>query len=259
MTHRRASAFTLSRLLLKDFNHHHITSTIILPYFHNPFQPPLITENTESEARLTPTVALLTLQTFILNTDPSPEIISALLTPIITELYTLYSLCVASKTADPSIRETIYGLLITWSRVVLSPEVLEGIWSIICGSGGDWDLTLTGFTRSARYVTVCMLLCKTLCCGIVLILSIQSSFAPTISLQSVAGLEGKTKDEIDIDANPFNLRPDPARLVGFMKAMDRKDISSDILLRLLNRYQDLKEKDRDEVAMQYVVYLDYCH
>lgn len=152
VTHRRASAFTLSRLLLKDSNHYQITSAITLPYFHKPFQR--LTESTESEELPAPMVALLTLQSFVLNTDPSPEIISVLLTPIISELYSLYSLCVTSKTADPSIRETIYGLLITWSRVVSSSEVLEGIWSIICGSGGDWDLTLNGFSRSARYATV---------------------------------------------------------------------------------------------------------
>lgn len=70
-------------------------------------------------------------------------------------------------------------------------------------------------------------------------------------MQAVAHLDGKSQDEIDLDANPFDLRPDPVQFVAFLKAMDRKDVSSDILLRLLNGYQQLKQRDRDEDAIQF--------
>lgn len=148
--HKRASAFGLSRMLLKEFGHYQVTSAIILSYFHRPFQPSSNMESQSSE-ELTAMDSLLALQTFLLNTDPSPQVISVLLTPIIPELYSLHTLYVTNKTADPSIRETIHGLLATWSRVVAPTEVVDGTWKIIFGYGGDWSLSPEGFSRSTRY------------------------------------------------------------------------------------------------------------
>ncbi|GJJ07060.1 hypothetical protein Clacol_001259 [Clathrus columnatus] len=203
--YKRASAFTLSRMLIGKY--HQITTTLILPFFHKPFQLTPSTKDNASEELLSAMDSLLTLQAYLLNTDPSPE----------------------NKTADPSVRETIFGLLVTWSRVASSTDVIDGIWKIISGYGGDWDLTLEGWVRSASNTSV-----------------------PSISLQSVAEMDGKPRDDIDIDANPFDLRPDPVRFVAFMKTMDRKDVSSDIFLRLLNGYQELKNTDRDEDAIRFV-------
>ena len=72
---------------------------------------------------------------------------------------------------------------------------------------------------------------------------------PSITLLTAAELS-ESKDNVDIHANPFNLRPDPAEFVAFLKSLDRQDVSSEIFVKLLNEYRALKENDAD--PMQYV-------
>jgi hypothetical protein len=47
----------------------------------------------------------------------------------------------------------------------------------------------------------------------------------------------------DIDANFLGLRPDPAHFVDFLKSLDRPDVASDVFVRLLEGYRDLKAND----------------
>lgn len=157
-SHKRAAAFTLSRMLSASFQHHAITSGILLPLLHEPFLSPTTADDTpatppdQSVAHLTPVESLKTLQTFLLHADPSPTELSTLLTPIAPEMYTLVSLCHSNKTADPSIRESLNGLLNTWGRIVSSSDVIDGLWRVAGESNGNWELGLEGFVRSAEYV-----------------------------------------------------------------------------------------------------------
>lgn len=68
---------------------------------------------------------------------------------------------------------------------------------------------------------------------------------PSISLLTATDLKAKSKVEVDITANPFSLRPDPSQFVAYMKTLDRQDVSSEIFIRLLNTYRDLKDNSED--------------
>ncbi|KIJ57123.1 hypothetical protein M422DRAFT_238692 [Sphaerobolus stellatus SS14] len=236
-THKQAAAFALSRILAPNFQHHAIAAGILLPLLHDPFlKSPPITEqpsNTSDGApsRLSPVETLKTLETFLLHADPSPTELSTLLNPIAPELYTLLGMYRSSKTADPSVREPLSALLSTWGRVVASSNVIAAVWKIVCGDGGNWDISLDGFVRSTR-----------------------PPVQPSISLVTVASLEGKSKDDIDINSNPFNLRPDPSQFVVFLKGLHRQDVSSEIFVRLLDGYEELKSSAGEE-PMRTLLYL----
>jgi hypothetical protein len=45
---------------------------------------------------------------------------------------------------------------------------------------------------------------------------------------------------LDIDANFLDLRPDPTHFVDFLMSLDRLDVASEIFVRLLEGYRDLK-------------------
>lgn len=141
--------------------HHTITAGILLPLLHRPFDfsnseavhaMPPSQSTSQSTLLLTPMQALQALQTFLIHADPSPSELSMLLTPIVSELYTLSSLYHSSKTADPNVRESLNALLNTWGRIVSSSDAIDGLWRIITGSGGNWELRVDGFMRLGKYV-----------------------------------------------------------------------------------------------------------
>ena len=45
--------------------------------------------------------------------------------------------------------------------------------------------------------------------------------------------------EFDIDANILGLKPDPIRLVTFIRAVNRPDVSSELFVKLLEGYREL--------------------
>jgi hypothetical protein len=91
-----------------------------------------------------PREALFTIMTLVTNTDPSPSLISSLLSPIVSALYSLLYYLDGVKTSDPSLKELLRGLLGTWGRVVGPTEALGILWSVIDGQGGEWRVDLDG-------------------------------------------------------------------------------------------------------------------
>lgn len=132
-----------------------ILSTVS-PILHEPFlrlSAPISDIETPSTLTLTPASALSTLTAFILHADPSPVLISSLLTPIVTSLYALSALVDKKKTADPVLKENVKGLLATWGRVTMFEECLSGLWRIVEGEGGQWQVDIAGgITRVERSV-----------------------------------------------------------------------------------------------------------
>jgi hypothetical protein len=45
---------------------------------------------------------------------------------------------------------------------------------------------------------------------------------------------------LDVDANFLGLRPDPSHFVDFLKSLDRPDVASEVFVRLLEGYRNLK-------------------
>jgi len=128
---------------------------ILLPRIHQPFlqvlQAPPSDDITELK-QLTTVDCILTLQTLLTNTDPSPALLSTVFTPISSTLYTILECLDSKKTADPTLKEVIKGLLGTWSRIVSAQEVEEASWGIIEGEGGYWKVDVAGeITQTRRY------------------------------------------------------------------------------------------------------------
>jgi hypothetical protein len=86
----------------------------------------------------------------ILHTDPSPALISILLSPIMPSLYTLSDHMNRMKTADPLLKESVNGLLATWGRVVVSMECFDNLWRVLEGAGGEWEINIAGEIRNVE-------------------------------------------------------------------------------------------------------------
>ena len=52
--------------------------------------------------------------------------------------------------------------------------------------------------------------------------------------------EAEKSGVLDVDANFLDLRPDPTHFVDFLVSLDRPDVTSDVFVRLLEGYKDLK-------------------
>jgi hypothetical protein len=101
--------------------------------------------------QLSTTDCISTLQTILINTDPSPALLSTVFTPIASALYAILGCMDSKKTMDPALKEIIKGLLGTWSRIVSAQEVEEVCWGIIKGEGGYWKVDIAGeITQTER-------------------------------------------------------------------------------------------------------------
>jgi hypothetical protein len=134
--------------------HHALVSNILLSLIHNPL---LLTtpdpSPQEEPATLSPIEAIQVIQTFLTNTDPAPTLVSTVLSPIVTSLYALFDSLAHLKTADPTLRESVRGLLVTWGRVVLADEAIAILWACIDGQGGEWVIDIAGSARRVeKYV-----------------------------------------------------------------------------------------------------------
>jgi len=158
--YRRAVAFSISRLLAGESKNREESLNILLPRIHQPFLqttelPPR--DDVPEPKQLGINDGISTLQTILINIDPSPALISTVFTPIASALYAILGCLDSKKTTEPVLKETIKGLLGTWSRVVSSQEVERVCWDIIEGEGGNWKVDITGeIIQTARYFYHCV-------------------------------------------------------------------------------------------------------
>ncbi|KAJ7638786.1 hypothetical protein FB45DRAFT_739354 [Roridomyces roridus] len=209
--YRRAGAFSISRMLETP------AAPAVLAFLH----PPFLSLTPPSPPRET----LSIIMNLVTNTDPSPTLISSLLSPIVSALYSLLYHLDQVKTSDPSLKEMLRGLLGTWGRVVGSAEGVEILWSVVEGQGGSWRVDLEGNITRLE----------------------QSEKPPSLDLMTPAD------EEIDPDANILDLYPDPAHFARFLKFIQRMDVSSDLFVRLLEAYRE--SKSDDENPTQTLLYL----
>jgi len=62
--------------------------------------------------------------------------------------------------------------------------------------------------------------------------------------------EAENSGKLDIDSNLLDLRPDPVHFVGFLKMMNRPEVSSSLFVRLLEAYRGVKS-DNEEDPLRY--------
>ncbi|KAI0353496.1 hypothetical protein OH77DRAFT_1591208 [Trametes cingulata] len=226
--HQRAIAFSLSRMLTNENTH---IKQSAMKTALSMLQNPII----NGTGDISPTAALNTIQVLLTNTDPSPHLISALLTPIAPSLYSLHACLEQSKASDPILRETITGFLSTWGRLVGSKEVIETLWRIINGDGSDWRVDIAGEISRVQ----------------------EPDGGPNapLSLFTPQSLkEAEEAGEFDVDSNLLGLKPDPVRLVQFIKGLGRADISSDLFVQLLEAYRESRAQ-MDADPLRTLLYL----
>lgn len=125
-----------------------LVSGMLLSSLHDPLllnTPDLST--LEETKTLTPVEAIQVIQTFLTNTDPAPTLVSTILSPVVTSLYALLGTFVNMKTADPTLRESVRGLLVAWGRVVPTDEAVAILWACVEGQGGEWAIDMAGGVR----------------------------------------------------------------------------------------------------------------
>ncbi|KAG5637776.1 hypothetical protein H0H81_003277 [Sphagnurus paluster] len=171
-----------------------------------------------------PSEALSTLITLVSNADPSPTLISTLLSPIASTLYSLLYHMDHVKTTDPSLRESLRGLLITWAKIVTTSDGVTVLWSIIESEDTGWKIDLEGQITKTN----------------------ASEKPAKLSLMTPQDLEIHENEDFDLDTNILGLYPDPSHFVQFLKTIDRTDISSDLFVQLLEAYRDHKTKEEKD-------------
>ena len=160
-THRRAIAFSLSRMLGSgDFPEmRSAASRVAFAMLHDPILLGWLLYITcysvcslypIGTGELSPAATLRTIEVLLTNTDPSPDFVSSLLAPIVPSLYALYAHLESTRLSDPLMRETVKGFLDTWGRLVGASEVLGVLQSIIDGEGGNWRVDVAGEPRRAE-------------------------------------------------------------------------------------------------------------
>jgi hypothetical protein len=132
--------------------YYEIASGIIFSFLHQPFleltvEHANVTSSQSSPSQSTPDVALSTLITLVSNTDPSPILMAALLSPITPALYSLFHHMEKVKTSDPSLRESLQALLVTWGKIVVKSEGIDILWHIIVSDEEGWQVDLEGHIR----------------------------------------------------------------------------------------------------------------
>ena len=133
--------------------YHPIVSSVFFSLLHDPILLTTLGSSTETVTTLSPVEAIQAVQTLLTNTDPAPTLVSTVLSPIASSLYVLLSTLLNLRTADPTLRESVRGLLFSWGRVVPTDEAVAILWACIEGEGGYWAVDFTG---NAKRVEKCV-------------------------------------------------------------------------------------------------------
>ncbi|KAF8681443.1 Required for nuclear transport of RNA pol II C-terminus 1 [Rhizoctonia solani] len=222
-SYRQAAAFTLSRLFKISKS---LTLKIASPMIHGRF----FYEPTPSLETPSLSDTITTLTTLFTSTDPSPFLAQVVIEPILVPLYNLLAHLDAQRISDPTLKELARGLIKTWARLVGREEAVEGLWSVIQGTGGwgvggeakwCWDVAEEG-------------------------LEISKTGPPKpIPLSVLQGPDDNGELGDEEDDNPLSLRPAPTHFGELLKSLERKDVASAIFVKTLNAYQASKVMDTD--------------
>ncbi|KAG6814199.1 hypothetical protein H0H92_000876 [Tricholoma furcatifolium] len=231
-TNKRAAAFVISRMLSADTvsQHQELISNTTRTILLSPFMTS--STNNPADVHLSVSSALATLITLVSNADPSPTLISSLLSPILSTLYSLLHHVDHVKTIDPSLRESLRGLMITWGKIVSTVDGVGILWSIMQSNEMKWTIDLEGNINRAN----------------------ASDTHKPLSLLTPQDLQAEEDNDLNIDSNILGLYPDPAHFVQFLKSIDRADLSADFFVKLLEAYRD-RETGEDEDPTRALLHL----
>ncbi|KAF9483931.1 ARM repeat-containing protein [Pholiota conissans] len=216
--YKRAAAFVVFRAIVPKNAQQSDVAIFVLDMLHLPF---LELDEEILQRDLSPGDALWSLVVLMSNTEPSPQFISQILSPIIPALYALLYDFDHRKVTDPQLKEFVVGLLISWGKIVDQAEGSNILRSIIeDGRDYEWKFSLEGnFVKSKLKET--------------------SSNPPALVMP------GDLEDSDDLDLNIFNFFPDPVHFVKLLKQLDRGDVASSIFINLLEDYRYMKGRSNE--------------
>ncbi|KAL0579533.1 hypothetical protein V5O48_002462 [Marasmius crinis-equi] len=220
--YRRAAAFTLSRLLTGSDSaaREIILSTLHAPFLHPKF-PGTPQEQKDSQPLPNP---IFTMSILLANSDPLPELISTLLAPIMAPLYALLYHLDSSKVTDPTVREVVWDMMITWFRVSSVTEAVAVLLFILNDQNGRLRIGFDGEIER-----------------------LEKAKDP-VSLFTPESLKNAEEaGEFDLGANWLDMYPDPTHYVGFLQSVKREDIVSDLFVVVLEAYRANKKEDGDPI------------
>ena len=120
-------------------------SSTVLAMLHDPFLKLLDLSEQKPANTMEPSEALSSISTLISNSEPSPIFISKILSPILPSLYFLSYTLARYKTADPQLKASISGLLLSWGKIIDRPEGINVLWSILeGGQNSEWKYNTDG-------------------------------------------------------------------------------------------------------------------
>ncbi|KAF9259487.1 hypothetical protein L218DRAFT_963519 [Marasmius fiardii PR-910] len=219
---RRASSFALSRLLVS-------TETslpprqIILSALHAPFLPVSPPER-EPPSIPEASYALASLSILLANSDPSPQLISILLSPIIAPLYALLHHLDSSKTSDPSMRENVRDIIMTWFRISTVEDAVATLLFILNDHGGKLEVGFEGKVKRAERI------------------SDPLTFFTPESLK-----QAEEAGQLESGANWLDMYPDPVHFVGLLQTINRQDVASNFFVLVLEAYRENKKENSDPI------------
>ncbi|KAG7096988.1 hypothetical protein E1B28_004383 [Marasmius oreades] len=221
---RRASSFTISRLLT-NIETSSPAPQIILSTLHFPFlhvSSPGMAGGSPSFPDVA--YALSSLSILLANSDPSPKLISTLLSPIIAPLYAVMHHLDSSRTSDPSTREIVHDTIMTWFRVSAAEEAVATLMFILDDQDGKLELGFDGKIKRAERISDPL-----------------SLFTPESLRQA------EETGQLESGANWLDLYPDPVRFVGFIQSINRQDIISNFFVLVLEAYRDNEKQNNDPI------------
>jgi len=162
LSHKRAAAFSISSMLSSaNSSPRDIQHLVISWILHDPFVPPKLLHDwptrrdlsdaekraLETSTKMLPlpaSAAVATLSLIVAGADPSPAVMSALLGPIIPQLFSLSDYLDNIMTADPALKEVVASLLSVWARAAAKEDVTDLLVKVIDGEGFDWEVDEAG-------------------------------------------------------------------------------------------------------------------
>ncbi|KAF8309698.1 uncharacterized protein EI90DRAFT_3052630 [Cantharellus anzutake] len=239
----RGAAFALARILTRPSTAE-AASNLLLSCVHSPFLPkpsPSLATSSDSDS-LPPfkTVhsSIRFLAAFILNTDPSPTLISFLITPVLVPLYYLTEFFDTHPRVvlkSPEVKEMTQGLIRTWARVISTLDARNGWWDVITGTGG-WSSSPSSSTSHPEFSVdeEDQVWNEWAAIGGELVIQQRkSSLLPDVS--KLLGKKGSST------AGPLEIRPNPVHFVSLLKGFDRKEVTGAIFIRTLDEYSALRQ------------------
>jgi hypothetical protein len=135
-THR-AVAYCMAHML--DSAASQTASNIIFPIFHQAFT---FGNQSHSVGSLSPLSSVTTLSRLLTAFPPTSgtPFVLRFVSPILAPLYSLVAYLDRTPTAEPSVRASACNIFDAWSKIIPAEEGVPLLWSIVEGSGGDWEL-----------------------------------------------------------------------------------------------------------------------